>query len=135
MALIRQLRTRPVQQFSTNAAILEIWKYCQDLHFSGFTHSEAEANYPPVGGADVARKRAGTNVFCPGLRRDAEGAQQFLRGRVLPSPAANDQALGNVVWLCRSEFEFSGLTLRQALSPLATDPIGWCLLGTPIRLR
>jgi hypothetical protein len=71
VALIRQLPTRPVKQFSTDAAILEIREYCQDLYFSGFTHSEAKADYFSVDDADMAWERAGTNVFCPGLRRDA----------------------------------------------------------------
>ncbi len=75
MALFRQLLTRPVQQFSTDATMLEIREYCYDLYFSGFTHSEAKADDLPVDDADVTRKRAGTNVFCPRLRRNAYRAQ------------------------------------------------------------
>jgi hypothetical protein len=60
------------------------------LYLSGFTHAEAETNYPPIDDANVTWQRVRTNVFSPGLRCDPNGAQPLFGGGILPRPASND---------------------------------------------
>jgi hypothetical protein len=69
-----QVVTRPVQQFSADTTILEIRKQRNDFYLSGSTHAEAEANYFPINGADVARPRARADILSPRFQCDADGA-------------------------------------------------------------
>ena len=73
MTKFRQLPTCPIQQFSTDTETLKIRKHCDDLYLSGFTHAEAEPDYFSVDDTNVTRQRAGTNVFSPRFRCDADG--------------------------------------------------------------
>jgi hypothetical protein len=53
--MVGQLLTRPVQQCSAHATILESRKQRKDLYLSRFTHAEAEADDSPIDETNVTR--------------------------------------------------------------------------------